>query len=368
MRISRPLFFWLLTFTLLAGSAGGAGWVWYINPMEGKEGPPPPPPPGAVCIGHVDVDQGITDLYPVQPGQVAAVPADEDKEVAKGTVLLRLDDRPYLYQKRLAEQELESARLLLKDARKLTRQHELQLAQQEEAIKAAEASVDAARHTLEDQKSLADVGARPGQIKAADSMVKKLEAAVLAEKRKLEEYQLLNPATQIARAEADVKVKEVHLEQAQYALEQCNLCAPTDGKVLRVLVSVGETLGPQPKQPALQFCPHRDRIVRAEVDQESAGKVYIGQDAVIEDDSTGGGKWTGKVERISDWYTHRRSIIQEPLQFNDVRTLECIIRLDPSPSKPRIGQRVRVNLKEKEGAAGVSDAPITSREPMPSTP
>jgi hypothetical protein len=47
---------------------------------------------------------------------------------------------------------------------------------------------------------------------------------------------------------------------------------------------------------------------------------------------------------MSDWYTPRRSIIQEPLQFNDVRTLECIIQLDPDQQMPRIGQRVRVKL------------------------
>jgi len=34
----------------------------------------------------------------------------------------------------------------------------------------------------------------------------------------------------------------------------------------------------------------------------------------------------------------------EPLQFNDVRTLECIIDLDPGQPILRIGQRVRVQL------------------------
>ena len=60
--------------------------------------------------------------------------------------------------------------------------------------------------------------------------------------------------------------------------------------------------------------------------------------------------WRGKVVRLSDWYTHRRSMLQEPLQFNDVRTLECIVQLDPGQSALRIGQRVRVTL----GAAASS--------------
>jgi hypothetical protein len=56
------------------------------------------------------------------------------------------------------------------------------------------------------------------------------------------------------------------------------------------------------------------------------------------------GEWKGRVESISDWYTHRRYMILEPLQFNDVRTLEAIIELDPGQKPLKIGQRVRVTL------------------------
>ena len=68
--------------------------------------------------------------------------------------------------------------------------------------------------------------------------------------------------------------------------------------------------------------------------------------ATIEDDTRAGTTWKGKVVHISDWFTQRRSILMEPLQVNDVRTLECLIELvEPHPQPPlRIGQRVRVRL------------------------
>jgi len=94
----------------------------------------------------------------------------------------------------------------------------------------------------------------------------------------------------------------------------------------------------------LQFCPDSPRIIRAEVEQEFADGVAENQVAKIHDASSGDLRWTGKVIRIGGWYTHRRSIIQEPLQFNDVRTLECIIAVDPKGPPLRIGQRVRVML------------------------
>jgi hypothetical protein len=39
----------------------------------------------------------------------------------------------------------------------------------------------------------------------------------------------------------------------------------------------------------------------------------------------------------------------EPLQYNDARTLECIIELDAGQPLLRIGQRVRVMLRPATG-------------------
>jgi hypothetical protein len=85
------------------------------------------------------------------------------------------------------------------------------------------------------------------------------------------------------------------------------------------------------------------------VDQEFGYRVTPGQPAVIRDDSTAGPTWRGKVYRVSDWFTHRRSILQEPLQVNDVRTLECLIAVEPGQAPLRIGQRVLVTLEPSPG-------------------
>ena len=57
-------------------------------------------------------------------------------------------------------------------------------------------------------------------------------------------------------------------------------------------------------------------------------------------------RWTGSVLRCADWIANRRSMIDEPGQRNDVRTLECIITLDPGEPNLRIGQRMRVMIHE----------------------
>ena len=64
------------------------------------------------------------------------------------------------------------------------------------------------------------------------------------------------------------------------------------------------------------------------MEQEFAGRVAVGQTATIQDDTTTTTTWHGKVIRVSDWYTQRRTILPEPIQLHDIRTLECIVELD----------------------------------------
>jgi hypothetical protein len=93
------------------------------------------------------------------------------------------------------------------------------------------------------------------------------------------------------------------------------------------------------------FCPDEPRLVRAEVEQEFAGSVQAGQGAWVEDDSRSGSTWRGRVLRVSDWYSQRRVVMPEPQNFQDVRTVECLVSLEPGQPPLRIGQRVRVHIE-----------------------
>jgi len=350
---TRPLRLWFLGISVLLASVVGTGWVLHSHAgdsaaksTETVTATTAPTSGSVVCFGHVDVEPGITALYPVRPGRVSEVMVHEDDSVKAGTVLFRLDDRPAKFLVRQAVEDVKASELQLTQARKLPQQQALKLAQQQQAIVATQHRLAAAQHLLDHNRNLAKRELAPAEeVEAGGEKVKELEAALLAEKDKLRELELADPAVQVERAEADVRAKRARLDEAQYGLEECSVKAPVDGKVLRLLIAVGDVLSTQPRQPAVQFCPAGPRIVRAEVEQEFASRVAKGQEALIQDDSSAGPTWRGKVIRLSDWYTHRRSMLQEPLQFNDVRTLECIVQLDPGQPTPRIGQRVRVTLE-----------------------
>jgi multidrug resistance efflux pump len=351
MRTIWSLRIWFAGLVLLSLSLVGGGQILRSHAGDSSSQPGKTassavrPIESVTCVGYADVEKGVIALTPAQPGRVAEILVHEDDAVRAGMVLLRLDDRLPRFVVRQAEADLKAARTQLSDARRLPKQHQVKIDLQEHVIAAAKQRLAAAQQALKRKQNLE----KHNQIAAeeregAAALVKEAEAAVAAEEDKLRGLKLVDPLSQVAQTEADVAAKGARLDQAKYALDECSLRAPTNGKILRILVSAGDLLVAQPRQAAIQFCPDAPRVVRAEIEQEYASRVTLGQIASIQDDSKSDTEWKGKVTRLSDWYTQRRLILHEPLQFNDVRTLECIIELDPSKAPPRIGQRVRVIL------------------------
>ena len=99
--------------------------------------------------------------------------------------------------------------------------------------------------------------------------------------------------------------------------------------------------------PAVVFAPAGKRIIRAEVDQEFLGRVQPGQTAVVKDDNRPDApEVRGRVVSVSRWVAQRRTLILEPGEINDVRTLEAVIEPDDDAGLV-IGQRMRITIKAK---------------------
>jgi multidrug resistance efflux pump len=312
---------------------------------QGPDSADSPVAQSIVCFGYVDVEHGVTPLYPLAPGRVVKVEVRESQSVETGTVLIRLDDRLAKLRLQEAEADLEAAQAQLVQAEKAPKQHEFQLAQQRAAIQAAKARVVAGRIALDHKRDLNKARyLTDTELEAAKSLVQELEAAESAEIAKLDELQLVDPAVSVRRAKADVSAKQARLDQARQGVEECLLQAPCAGTVLRILVRPGETLGSQPQQPALVFSPAGPRWIRVEVTQEFAGLIAPGQSTTIEDESGGSGTWHGKVCRISDWYAPRRSLTPDPFHVNETPTLECLVQVDPNQPALVLGRRMRVTI------------------------
>jgi multidrug resistance efflux pump len=342
-------------FPVLALTAVLAGGCTGSNSNHSENGNPPAAPgerKAVVGFGNVDLENGVTSLSPINPGRVASVDVEEGREVAEGQVLLRLEDQVARLRVDEARSALEAARKQLTQTRLQFDEKKIKIDAQVAAIKAMEQRLDAARYTRDHQQKLRESNlVAEEQLQVAKAQVKELEAQLVVEQQKLKELQVRDVELEVSRAESDVQVMASRLKQAEENLKECVLKAPERGTVLRILVAAGDLVNGQPKFPAIQFLPLKAPwIIRVELNQEF-GHVEAGQKAQIEDYYDAHGfKGTGVVKRVSGWYTQRRSSIDDPLQFKDARTMECVVdRLqsdgDPNDVKHlRIGQRMRVTI------------------------
>ncbi|HTU20606.1 MAG TPA: biotin/lipoyl-binding protein [Gemmataceae bacterium] len=300
---------------------------------------------GIVCYGEADLIHGVTALYPLQPGRVTEVLVEEGQTVAEGKVLVRLEDGSARSRVAEAQAALDEAELRLKQVRKQPEQHRSRIAQQQDAVEAARARRDAANHQLVRQRKMVkDKLADANDLVVSEDHLKEVEAMLSGEEKRLEDLKKQDIDDDIHRAEKEVEVMKARRDQARLALEECDLKAPRRGSVLRLLVGPGAVLSSQPKQPAVQFAIKGPQVVRANVEQEFIDRIAVGQTALVEDETHSGQVWKGKVERIANWITQRRSVLHEPSDFNDVRTAETLITLDSGQPPLRIGQRVRVRI------------------------
>lgn len=305
-----------------------------------------------VGFGHVDVDGGTIPLSTPIPGQIEAVLVDEGEYVRAGKPLIRLktDDA----QARLDEAQaaVRQAEILRRQADRAADNYSILRKLQEQSILAAKSRWDAQRREVEQLATLVDRNVVPSEKwMAARDLADQLRASLAAEELKLNQLDLDNPQEKVDAADAALRLAQARLEQAEDYLQRHTLTAPEDGEILRVQAAEGQMISPGLGAPAVWFAPDRPRIVRCEIDQAFADRVAPGMSAELFDDRTASERWTGVVDRCGNWIAHRRSILDEPFQKNDIRTLEVIVVLKPRQAVPKIGQRLRVTFLETPSVA-----------------
>jgi membrane fusion protein (multidrug efflux system) len=340
-----------LILALLAVCVAGAGGL-LLNPHSDRATPvvesgrvAAGDSPDLICLGFVDVEGGVAPLSPTQPGRILEVVARDGDHVAKGAILLRLDDAAARFSLEQAAATLELAETQSEQAGINLRQFPVRVAEERAALDAAKDRLESARHRLSHQRELRKSSLIPiRDVTSAEDQVTEMETLVRAEAEKLKEVELSNPALVVHEADLKAAAARAGLRQAKYNLEECVLKAPEAGTVLRMSVHAGEVVGGPAATAAVLFCPDRPLLVRVEVEQEFAGRIVLGRPAVVHDEFSPEIVWRGQVTRIADWYSQRRSMAAKPGQFKDVPTVECLVTLDAGRPPFRIGQRVEVRI------------------------
>jgi multidrug resistance efflux pump len=301
-----------------------------------------------VCTGRVDAPGTVISLEPAQVGRVVEVCVEEGATVSADQPILKMDDAMARNRLKQAEAAVKASTVERDRAKLDAGRFPKQLEAREALVNASAEQVTAAKKSLEARKGLDQVS-KLGVAEAAamEAQIRQLEELKKAEDLQLADLKKLNPQLLVEAAEARLSAAEADRDLAQKAVDECVMKAPGPGRILRLQVSKGGVLTPGGYSAAVVFAPAGKLVVRADVDQEFLGRVKKGQEVQLEDDSRGDSpKWTGTVRSIALYVAQKRSLILDPGEINDVRTVECVIDL-ASEDGLVIGQRMRARIKMK---------------------
>lgn len=201
----------LVTIVLVLGGAAAVGW-WYVNQnpewwfwlqdefdkavqelgLEGGE-----EPAGLVASGFIEADEASVTTE--HGGRIVALYADEGDEVAKGQVLVELDDSLLLSQITMAEAELAVAEAALAQVKAGVRQETIEHAQA--MVEQAKVAQEAAQIAWEDAEAMLE---NPQELELALTAVR-AQLGVL-DYQELQAHALANSA-QAGRDFADAAVR-----------------------------------------------------------------------------------------------------------------------------------------------------------------
>ena len=350
-RRRTPPIFTVLALLLLVVPLAVVGW-WLSRPEAPRNAGPILDEFDVVCMGRVDVPGMLISLEPSMAGRVVEISdmISEGKSVRKGDFILKLDDSAAVSRRTSATAAVQLADVSVRQAELDADRFPKQIAARKILLSATAARLVSARKGLEQRKLQS--GVTPigkAEMEAMESQVTEMELMESAEQAQVADLQRLNPQLSVEAAKARKNAAQADWELAEKAVQECVLNAPTDGRILRMQATVGGNLMPGGYSPAIVFAPTSGgMVIRAEIDQEFLGRVKEGQKAEMQDENRVDAKvYTGTVQRLSRWVAQKRSMILDPGELNDVRTVECLIAFDTPPDDLFIGQRMRVRIRAK---------------------
>lgn len=243
------------------------------------------------------VEGDITPIEPKVPGHVVQINVGDNAEVAKGDVLVRIDDRDY-------RARVDEARAVLAAKRASLVQLDQKIAVQESVIAQSGASVASAR--AEVARARADhertsrlvredfVSRQRFDLTRADAAKAEAGLAGSGAQAQGARRQLAVLVSERTIAEAEAEQARAALDLAEIDLEATVIRAPADGMIGNRAVRDGQYV--RTGQTLLAVVPLATVWVDANFKETQLGQIRPGQAATISVDAFGGREIEGRVE------------------------------------------------------------------------
>ncbi|HVA47825.1 MAG TPA: efflux RND transporter periplasmic adaptor subunit [Pirellulales bacterium] len=344
-----------------------------------------------VALARLEPENGVVSINGTPGDRLQELKVKLGDKVDKGSELAVLESRS------LRQGELELAETQLREARerKTAEEHyadavqaeaelaeeqaklqELDAAAQEQKIAGLQAAHVSAQQDLKRLEHVRQsAGDAPGDEIVSDQQLAHQRLATDKAENELaaaqDEFTKLRQGIDLAHRQALAKRKtaeanreripstvqiqslEKQVELARRRLELTVLRAPSDGKILKIFLTEGETLA---QQPILQMADTRRMVAVAEVYEDDVRHLRPGASARVTSQALGAAL-TGKVTYIGSMVAKNTVISLDPTQSTDRRIVDARILLDDDPEA-----RLLINLQvtariRRDGAGRGSDVP-----------
>jgi len=276
-------------------------------------------------------------------GVLESVSVSEGQFVTRGTVLAEIDCRDLEANLISAEAEAQSARDSRVRLLRGSRPEERHMAEQKTA--SAKAVLDRATADFNRTQTLYFQGIVPTS--AFDQVQQNLEVAQADYRSAAKNEQLVKAGPlpeETAKADDDVAAADARAKSLSNQLSKCEVTAPIDGTILKVMLKPGESFSTLIPSPVLSMDDLSVRHVRAEVDERDVLKVWTGQSAIVFSPEQPDKRYAGTVIKVATEMGRLSVITGDPSDKTDRDVREAIVDLGNRAQVLPIGLRVTVQF------------------------
>lgn len=263
-------------------------------------------------VARIEPEHDFVTVSAGTSGKILSVLITENEDITPDQEVLKLDNSL-----EKAELEQSESKLITHDAAEKVAMENLRQAEIE--LQNAQRNLNLAKELLE---------GRAQTQKAVDDA--QAEVDRLRQVKKTSEANLEQVRLQRKTLEADIHYYQTKLSNKK-------ILAPTNGKILNVLVHAGEYINNE--SPVFEFAPVGGIIAKTEVDELFASKVAAGQKAVIYSQITGEELAQGTVIFAADYLQQKSLFKNQSTELEDRRVREVKVRLEEG-NFPLFGSRV----------------------------
>lgn len=273
----------LVAVALIVGTVSTAYYFRFIEPYESTD--------NAIIESHV------TPIAPQVPGRVARLLVQDNQEVKKGDLLLKID--PCDYEVRLAQAQaaLAGTKGRLEEAKAQLAVDQAKAEQEKATLNAVEAEASRAGADLKRYQAVESRAVSRSQLDLAETQARSANAQVAAARNKAlaAEAQLGLSRASLETAAANIEQSQAAVRQAELNLSYTEVTAPEAGRVTRRTVEQGGYI--QTGQALMAIVPRQFWVV-ANFKETQLAHMRVGQPVEIRVDAYSGLKFKGRVESI----------------------------------------------------------------------